>query len=75
MAETVTVRRDGLTLDLLLTIHRGLQGQTLLEQTLDINPGLAAHTGELPHGTQVTLPDAVLLSQTVKQSTVVSLFD
>lgn len=34
-------------------------GQTagVVEQTLELNPGLAAHGAILPHGTPVELPD------------------
>lgn len=74
MLETVTVTREFMTLDLLLTIHRGFQGQSLLEQTLDLNPGLAALDHMLPLGTVVVLPDAPLPAETAQQVTVVSLF-
>lgn len=72
--ETVTVRRDNLTLDLLLTVHRGLAGQRLLEQVLDLNPGLAGVGSVLPHGTVVLLPDGAPPRPTDRQSLVVSLF-
>ncbi len=44
------------TLDALC--FRGL-GQTagVVEQTLELNPGLAGHGAVLPHGTLVELPD------------------
>jgi phage tail protein X len=55
---SVTVQRDGTTLDLLLWRQHGMAGSALLEQTLDANPGLAGLGAELPLGTEVNLPDA-----------------
>lgn len=57
MAETITIRGDGITVDLLLWRRYGVRGKSLVEQTLDTNPGLAALGPYLPHGTIVNLPD------------------
>lgn len=55
--ETVTVKADGLVLDLLLWRRHGTAGQTLIEETLDRNPGLAALGVTIPPGTTIVLPD------------------
>ncbi len=57
MAETITIRGDGITVDLLLWRRYGVRGKSLVEQTLTGNPGLAALGPYLPHGTVVSLPD------------------
>ena len=54
--DTVTVEADGLTLDLVLWRAHGVAGQALLEETLDINPGLAAMGPYLPIGTRLRMP-------------------
>jgi phage tail protein X len=54
--ETVTIRGDGIALDLLLWRRFGRQGLALVEMTLALNPGLAATGLDLPLGTSVKLP-------------------
>lgn len=53
----ITVQRPRTTLDLLLWRQHGVAGAALLEQTLEINPGVADLGAELPIGTSVTLPE------------------
>lgn len=72
MAETVTIRGEGITLDLLLWRRYGVRGQGLVEEALDINPGLAALGPILPLETVVILPE--LPPETTPTVTVVSLF-
>ena len=57
MTETVTIRGEGITLDLLLWRRYGVRGQGLVEEALELNPGLAGLGAVLPLGTAVTLPD------------------
>ncbi|MCK5934506.1 MAG: tail protein X [Fulvimarina manganoxydans] len=64
MAETITVRTDGLLLDEILAERFGpVRTRTLklVEATLDINPGLSAHV-VLPLGTRFALPDLPLVT-------------
>ncbi|MBS8259716.1 phage tail protein [Roseibium polysiphoniae] len=72
MPETITVRGDNLTLDLLLWRRYGVRGRELMEQALTLNPDLAAVGPILPLGTQITLPD--LPEQTTAARQVVTLF-
>ena len=64
----ITIQRPGTTLDLLLWRQHGMAGAALLEQTLEINPGVADLGAELPIGTAVTLPElpATAPAQTTK---------
>ncbi|MEO0980729.1 MAG: tail protein X [Pseudomonadota bacterium] len=55
MTETVTVRGDNLTLDLLLWRRHGVRGVEVVEQTMALNPGLTS--AYLPVGAVVDLPD------------------
>lgn len=57
MAETITIRGEGISLDLLLWRRYGVRGQGLVEEALVLNPGLAALGPVLPLGTVVTIPD------------------
>lgn len=57
MTETVTVRGEGISLDLLLWRRYGVRGQGLVEEALVLNPGLAALGPILPLRTIVTIPD------------------
>jgi phage tail protein X len=57
MPTTVDIRREGLTIDLLLYRAYGLDGQVLVEQALEMNPGVASLGAVLPLGTSVILPD------------------
>lgn len=54
--QSITVESDGFTVDMLIwrRYRRPMPG--LLEQTLDINPGLAGLGPILPVGTVVLLP-------------------
>lgn len=72
MAETITVKGEGLTLDKLLWRRYGVRGQSLVEEALEINPGLAALGPVLPFGTVVMLPE--LPPETAPAVAVVSLF-
>jgi phage tail protein X len=54
--EEVTVRGEGITLDLLLWRRYGVRGQDLVEATFEANPGLAQQGSELSLGTRVALP-------------------
>lgn len=74
MSERVTVKQEGLTLDLLLVKHLGLRGQALIERTLDLNPGLGSAGSILPINTVIDLPDVLLPSETAVQITIVDLF-
>lgn len=70
--ETITVKAEGTTLDLLLWRRYGVRGQGLLEETYALNPGLAARGPELPLGTVVTLPALPVAAATA--APVVTLF-
>lgn len=56
VVETVTVGGDGLTLSLIVwrRFHRPMPG--LVEQILDLNPGLADHSPILPVGVTFEMP-------------------
>lgn len=54
---TVRVEHDAMTLDLLVWRAFGRQDGGLVEQTLALNPGLAAQGTLLPIGTLVVLPE------------------
>jgi phage tail protein X len=73
MAQSFTIKRERLTLDLLLFQAYGPEGQDLVEEALLLNPGLAALGPVIPLGTTVTIPDRPSTDQfTVRP--VVSLF-
>ncbi|CTQ75920.1 tail protein X [Roseibium alexandrii] len=57
MPQTVPVRGDNLTADLLLWRIHGVRGQELLEEMLELNPGLAAKGVLLVPGDSVIVPD------------------
>ncbi len=57
MTSTVTVRGEGISVDLLLWRSFGIQGRALVEKTLSLNQGLSALGPILPLGTTVILPD------------------
>ncbi len=57
MPESVTIRGDAILLDILLVRRFGFAGQTLLEYTLELNPGLAEKGSVIPIGETVLLPD------------------
>jgi len=71
MPETVTIKGEGITLDLLLWRRHGRAGQDLLDKAFALNPGLAAKGYFLPLGTAVILPDLPKAKQTRR---VVNLF-
>lgn len=53
----LTVRREGMTLDLLLWEEMRRNDEALIVATLAANPGLAAKGHVLPVGTVVQVPD------------------
>lgn len=57
MTQSITIKRERMTIDLLLFQAYGAEGQALLEQTIALNPGLAAKGPEIPLGTTVFIPD------------------
>lgn len=57
MPRTITIEREGITLDALLWRVHGVRGRGLLEETYAINTGLAAVGMLLPQGTVVIIPD------------------
>lgn len=65
----VQVAQDGMTLDLLVWRAFGRQDQGLVEQTLALNPGIAAVGSILPIGTRVVLPPSQA-AQTAKRNSV-----
>lgn len=73
MAETFTVRGEGLTVDLVLWRKYGLRGRSLIEATLDANPGLGKLGPYLPLGTVFTIPN--LPAETTPAVNRVSLFN
>lgn len=56
--ETVTVQRTRTTLDLLLWRRFGIAGMALVEEAMNLNPGIAGLGAILPVGTVVTFPAA-----------------
>ncbi|WP_439604743.1 tail protein X [Shinella sp.] len=74
MAETVIVRGEGLTVDLLLWRKYGVKGRALVEATFALNAGLAALGPVLPLGTSVTLADLPAAPK-VNERLAISLFD
>lgn len=73
MAERITIEGEGITLDLLLWRKFGVRGRELVEETLDLNPGLSGLGPVLPLGTVVTIPD--LATATGPTASFVSLFE
>ena len=55
--ETIIVRGEGITLDLILWRRHGVRGQALVADTLSISPGLAALGPFIPPGTSAIIPD------------------
>lgn len=71
--QSVTVKGEGITLDLLLWRAYGVRGRILLEDTLALNVDVARLGTIIPMGTKVLLPD--LPAETQRQSRdVISLF-
>nr|USU32879.1 tail protein X [Methylobacterium sp. OTU13CASTA1] len=78
MATPITVKRDYLTVELLLWQHGKRRGATSarLSETLEMNPGLAALGPYLPLGTVVVIPDLPPISDRAAMAPpAVSLFD
>lgn len=72
--QAITVKGEGITLDLLLWRAYGVRGRILVEEALALNTDLAALGAIIPLGTQVQLPD--LPPEEAGQSReVVSLFE
>lgn len=57
MSTNVTVRGEGISVDLLLWRLHGIEGRALVEQTLALNTGLSALGPILPLGTELLIPD------------------
>jgi phage tail protein X len=64
MNETITIRGEGISVDLLLWRKFGVRGRELVETVFDINPGLAALGPFLPLGTTVIVPPLPAESRT-----------
>jgi len=70
MSETITVRGEDITVDLLLFRKYGVRGRGLVETLYSQNPGLSALGPVLPLGTVIIVPelpkqDAAPASKTV----------
>lgn len=57
MPQTFRIEREGMTVELLLHQAYGIDGRSLLEETLAKNPGLSGLGSFLPLGTVLTIPD------------------
>ncbi|SMD18058.1 tail protein X [Rhizobium sp. RU36D] len=57
MPQTFQIRRENMTVELLLHQAYGVEGRSLLEETLAKNPGLGRLGPYLPLGTVLTIPD------------------
>ncbi|MBO9125445.1 MULTISPECIES: tail protein X [unclassified Rhizobium] len=57
MPQTFKMRREGMTVDLLLHQAYGVEGRSLIPETLAKNPGLSELGTFLPLGTVLTIPD------------------
>ena len=55
--QTVTIKGEGITLDLLLWRAYGVRGRSLLESALSLNIDLARLGTVIPIGTKIILPD------------------
>lgn len=73
--ETITVAGVGLTVDLIVWRRHRRRIPGLVEQVLDINPGLAALGEHLPIGTVVQLPVIVPTPAAKPAETVIRLWD
>lgn len=67
MPETITIRGEGITLDLLLWRRYGVRGQALVEAALRLNPGLAALGPVLPLGIAVKIPELPPATQSTRR--------
>lgn len=57
MPQTFQIRREGMTVELLLHQAYGVEGRSLIEETLAKNPGVSSLGSYLPLGTVITIPD------------------
>lgn len=73
--ETVTVRREGLTLSGLLARHYRAVIPGVCEQVWALNQDLARRGAELPLGTVVTVPVKSSIETTATGTKVTGLFD
>lgn len=73
MPQTFQIRREGMTVELLLHQAYGVAGRALLEETLEKNPGLSSLGPILPLGTILTISDRPQPGTTANRP-VVSLF-
>lgn len=75
MPQAVTVKRVGLTVELLLFKAYGRRGNTsdMLDRTFALNPGLAARGAELPLQTSLLLAD-LPAAKVARKRAAVSLF-
>lgn len=55
--QTITVKGEGITLDLLLWRAYGVRGRSLIEKALSLNVDMARLGTVIPMGTKVILPD------------------
>lgn len=67
------VEGENITLDLLCHRIHGVRGREVVEQSFDLNPGLAAMGAILPLGTEVTIAELPARDQFTR--TVIGLFD
>jgi phage tail protein X len=72
MPKTITIQREDVVLDALLWRLFGVRGRRLLEETYELNPGLASRDLFLPIGTQVLIPD--LPAETAAAVKIITLF-
>lgn len=71
--ETYIVQGDGLTVDTIIWQRYRRRTPKLVEQTLDLNPGLADLGPMIPSGTRIRIP--VLPPPTAREISVVRLWD
>lgn len=71
--KTITVKGEGITLDLLLWRAYGVRGRGLLEEAFSLNTNLARLGVVIPMGTVVRLPDLPAI-ESGQSRDVVSLF-
>lgn len=72
MTTKLTVAGDDLTVDKLLWRRYGSRGRELVEETLSLNPDIAALGPILPIGTELIIPD--LPQSATPTVTVITLF-
>jgi len=65
---SVMVVQDNVTLDLVVWQAFGRQDDLLVEQTLELNPGIASPAIMLPVGTVVQLPELAARQATIRNS-------